>query len=553
MRTASNGYTMRLESNISTYRAVLKTIVLAFCTLTLVSCQGVTQKPVTKLQFSLDDFKSLQEAKKAYHGTDRPLQSKADTSLKRSRDESAKLPPVTSRWEFRAVRDLITELVKDTENVDHVKVCYAAQDNEWWITLYQDRVSVYDLKTYIWSVNHDRPEPYLALKKISKRNLERDLLTADSGCACKALEATKRGWVAWKPTAMLVAQSELPEETERAGERKPERSSKTSTPSKPRKRKVRRAVSAPPNPAQTRSASARMKPEAAPTRKPREDSEGEPYFRPAVAGPNPAEASVRELDQVRRRPAPRPSAARRPVSPRPLYRSGWERGLVNKEQERSQGPPKRASPGIRIEKPQHRLAIWSDTQVPDKKTREAPNRPDAESSTRAEANKPKPTVPTCYVFAYGAKMNHQDLLASLKAAGYDASLVLDASPAKLDGYDFVWNYYSKDRGGGAVNLEPKSNSSVYGLLIQIEDGLLPVWDHIEGHPVFYNRGDRRIPVKRLKDGLTVFAWVYLARPVSHARRDIWPTPAYKQEIVRAATFWGLPTRYLEKVKAWKTK
>lgn len=181
-------------------------------------------------------------------------------------------------------------------------------------------------------------------------------------------------------------------------------------------------------------------------------------------------------------------------------------------------------------------------------TKEARANPRARSANRTDDSKP-----TCQVFVYGSSMNHSELMSWLDDNGYDASLIVDATPAKLEGYDFVWNYFSPSRGGGTVNLERKADSHVLGLLIEIEDSLLKAFDAKEGHPKYYARRDNRVPVKRLEDGKTVFAWLYIANPNKGTKRDIWPTADYKQKILRAASFWGLPEAYTAKIRSWPSR
>jgi len=160
---------------------------------------------------------------------------------------------------------------------------------------------------------------------------------------------------------------------------------------------------------------------------------------------------------------------------------------------------------------------------------------------------------TYYVFLYGSDMNHTDLMAWLDAHGFDSSLILEATPAALDGYDFVWNYYSSDRAGGAVNLEPKSDTTVYGLLIEFEESLLKAFDAKAGHPKFYCRREHRVPVRRLGDGKAAFAWLYVAKPNRDGRRNVWPTSQYRSALIEAAQFWQLPPEHLEKMRSWRTQ
>lgn len=180
--------------------------------------------------------------------------------------------------------------------------------------------------------------------------------------------------------------------------------------------------------------------------------------------------------------------------------------------------------------------------------KEAKATPQARSANHTDDSRP-----TCHIFVYGSSMNHSELMNWLDDNGYDASLIVDATPAKLEGYDFVWNYFSPSRGGGTVNLERKANSHVLGLLVEIEDGLLKAFDAKEGHPKYYVRKDNRVPVKRLEDGKAVFAWLYIADPNKGTKRDIWPTADYKQKILQAASFWGLPEAYTAKIRSWPNR
>ncbi len=160
---------------------------------------------------------------------------------------------------------------------------------------------------------------------------------------------------------------------------------------------------------------------------------------------------------------------------------------------------------------------------------------------------------TDFTFSYGANMNRSALRSWLESNGYDSSLVVSYSKAVLDGYDYVWNYYSSGRGGGTANLEPKENSSVRGLLIEFEESLLKAFDWKEGHPSFYSRGDNRVPVRREDNNQTVHAWVYLAKPNKGDRRDVWPTREYRKIVLAAAVEADFPEEEIEKIRAWQTQ
>lgn len=158
-----------------------------------------------------------------------------------------------------------------------------------------------------------------------------------------------------------------------------------------------------------------------------------------------------------------------------------------------------------------------------------------------------------FIFAYGSNMNRSDLRSWLEGGGADSSLILEATPATLENYDFVWNYYATSRGGGTANIEPKEKGIVWGILLEIDQSLLKAFDRKEGHPFFYSRGTDRVPVRRVDSGTTVPAWVYIARANKGDRRDLWPTRDYRKILFDAAVFWGFPDEYIQKIKEWPTQ
>lgn len=159
---------------------------------------------------------------------------------------------------------------------------------------------------------------------------------------------------------------------------------------------------------------------------------------------------------------------------------------------------------------------------------------------------------TDFTFAYGSNMNSSDLRSWLERNGFDSSRVVNRWPAKLDGYDFVWNYYSAGRAGGAANLEPREGSTIEGVLIEFESVLLSAFDRKEGHPYFYSRGTKRIQVRRMSDGQTQDAWLYVAKANKADRRDVWPTREYKKIVLEGAKSAGLSEEFVERIRVWRT-
>jgi gamma-glutamylcyclotransferase (GGCT)/AIG2-like uncharacterized protein YtfP len=104
-----------------------------------------------------------------------------------------------------------------------------------------------------------------------------------------------------------------------------------------------------------------------------------------------------------------------------------------------------------------------------------------------------------------------------------------------------------------VNLEPRRNSAVWGILLEMDGRLLEALDRKTGHPNFYSRQDNRVQVRRVEDGRTVTAWLYLAKPNRSGRGDFRPTADYKTKLIEAASFWGFPSDYIDKMRAWRTE
>ncbi len=524
------------------------------CALALVACQAVTQRQATKMDFSRDDFSSLRKDAK-----DTPEKSRKDRSPTKDAEAGdlvkaeLEMAPATEKWEFGAVKDVILQLTKEAPDVRHMKVCYSAEDDEWWITLYQLKGAAYDLKTNIWSRNHDRPEPFLLKKTIDRRNLERHLAAKDDETRCMAFEFTDKGWVAWQQETASKALAK-PAETDDTGSRK--KTAKSVGESRPldskleKKSKVSERRSGPTSRSQPKAPAKQTGPGV---RDSRPKSQDHPYFRQAVAGPSPSPNADRDRESHIERPAPRYTPQKQGHEKTFSRRHGWQE--VPGREDRKRVDPRKSIEDrkVRIRESHDRMTVVSDVRPQESTERitDVKRKPEPAAPEEAETRKKK--VPTCLVFAYGSKMNHPHLLKALKAAGHDSSLVIDAFPAELKGYGVAWNYYSRDRGAGTINLEPKAHASVYGLAMEIDDSLLPVWDRIQGHPSYYNRGARRLKIRRLKDGKTFFAWVYRAKPAPSGRRDFRPTREYQQGILQAANFWGLPSKYVNEIKTWPTK
>lgn len=145
-----------------------------------------------------------------------------------------------------------------------------------------------------------------------------------------------------------------------------------------------------------------------------------------------------------------------------------------------------------------------------------------------------------WTFAYGSNMDLEELCAWLRSRQH-ATSVRDPMPAMLLDHRLVWNYYSRNRQGGAANVERYPGSVVHGLLLRIDERTLCGIDAKEGHPCFYER--RPVSV-RSRDGRTFDAVCYYALPSRCSDEPVWPTRSYLQVVVAAARKHGLDESYV---------
>ena len=120
--------------------------------------------------------------------------------------------------------------------------------------------------------------------------------------------------------------------------------------------------------------------------------------------------------------------------------------------------------------------------------------------------------------------------------------ILEEQLARLENYELVFN--KKARGGYATaNIRPAPGKIVHGVLYKIPEPAFRNLDRFESEPEHY----RRIEVS-VTDGAgnKVNAQVYIATKVEKGLR---PAPHYLQTILTGAGEHGLPTEYIDRIKA----
>ncbi|MFH1114671.1 MAG: gamma-glutamylcyclotransferase [Pseudomonadota bacterium] len=485
-----------------------------------------------------------------------------------SRTPVFKLAKGASEDEY--VREVARKLADEHSSIERIRICFDSKDEEWWITLYENAGSFYDLKQFVWNIYLDTPEPFLVVERVSRRRLEDHLNAREPNRRCTVLEPGKTG-----PASALASSDAGDPDVEPAeGSRDHRSDRKSPTQARQADSSTVRPNASKPRPERVEPAPRAVRPHGNRAEKgdgPLLDAERKKPLRSGISSqphgdrdtrPRPGlSKSAPTLPQTRDERTTRPvseattasRSGRIPSSPvHPPNASSPDDLLKPAYRPASAGPREDAKAAAAALSPREKESVERSGKATSLTVRSDP--PEAPRSVEPTGRHGrKDAVPTYFVFAYGSKMNHPELLRWLKTHGYDSSMVVDAAPGILDGYDYVWNSYSPTRGGGVVNLEHKENAKVWGLLIEFQDPLLRAFDEREGHPTAYSRGPKRIPVTRVQDGKTVFAWLYLANAHKQKGRDVRPTKEYKNTIIQAARFWEFPKDYVSRLEAWKTR
>ena len=94
----------------------------------------------------------------------------------------------TKTWEDEKVKALALELAKGSPAGTKAKVCYAVKKDEWWVILYVDAGTGFDLKQYTWNREQNKLEEFLVLKTVPKDKIEERLRSSEPDRACEVLD-----------------------------------------------------------------------------------------------------------------------------------------------------------------------------------------------------------------------------------------------------------------------------------------------------------------------------------------------------------------------------
>lgn len=86
------------------------------------------------------------------------------------------------------VRKAALEKVREFPTVTKMKICYAVKDDEWWVIMYEESGSHYDLKQFVWDKERERLDPFLVLRRIAADQLQKHLTAAEPDRACEIMD-----------------------------------------------------------------------------------------------------------------------------------------------------------------------------------------------------------------------------------------------------------------------------------------------------------------------------------------------------------------------------
>jgi hypothetical protein len=91
-------------------------------------------------------------------------------------------------WEDQRVKEAAFKISRNFPGVKKGKICYSVKNDEWWIVLYDEAGSAYDVKQYVWNRDQEKLDPFLVLKRIGKNRLDEVLASRESDKACEPLD-----------------------------------------------------------------------------------------------------------------------------------------------------------------------------------------------------------------------------------------------------------------------------------------------------------------------------------------------------------------------------
>ncbi|MFH1117297.1 MAG: hypothetical protein V1792_25545 [Pseudomonadota bacterium] len=119
-----------------------------------------------------------------------PQSSAAGGGLKKPELQVKPAPAQSDKalWEDQKVKRAAMQMLNKYPGAKKVKICYAVKDDEWWVILYDDLDTHFELRQFTWDRDQGRLQPFLVLKRISKNQLRDHLASSEPDRACEVLD-----------------------------------------------------------------------------------------------------------------------------------------------------------------------------------------------------------------------------------------------------------------------------------------------------------------------------------------------------------------------------
>jgi len=145
-------------------------------------------------------------------------------------------------------------------------------------------------------------------------------------------------------------------------------------------------------------------------------------------------------------------------------------------------------------------------------------------------------------FGYGSNLNHKDWTTWCRRRGVDSTEIKPITTVTLRDHALIFHYYSKSRGGGALDIVKRSGHNIRGVLFSVTPLGWRLLDDKEGHPERYRRVV--ISVDDANDN-RYLATTYQVTHQHNQRRFIRPSPEYVQIVRVGLSEHGLDDRHLD--------
>ena len=90
--------------------------------------------------------------------------------------------------EVEEIKQAALNIAKNIDTIAKIRICHVENEDEWWVTLYDDIGPVIDLKQYVWDRDSETLRPFLVLKRISQARFQAQLTAKEPDRRCEVID-----------------------------------------------------------------------------------------------------------------------------------------------------------------------------------------------------------------------------------------------------------------------------------------------------------------------------------------------------------------------------